>query len=212
MVAPLGAAEDLARDLLLSMDDGQLREAVISPVAPVDIVAGNRAKISDGDRVIPLPDLWRTRFTEPHLLEMVTSTHQRAVQKVGFLPEHDEALALTTRPKGIAAAEMPTRQQDKLRALLTSYVERLPAELAATEAQKFAGDLLQEVHFAWAGDVTAGQPHYYRLQGPRLLAEYDNSQRDANHVHTVWRDPANDFGDDVLARHVAAFHGPTSDH
>jgi len=45
------------------------------------------------------------------------------------------------------------------------------------------------VHFAWAGSIEPGQPHYYRLQGPRLLAEYDNTQRDMNHVHTVWRDP-----------------------
>ena len=65
---------------------------------------------------------------------------------------------------------------------------------------------LDAVHFAWAGGIERGQPHYYRLQGPRLLAEYDNTQRDVNHVHTVWRDPTADFSDDVLARHRAEFH------
>jgi Protein of unknown function (DUF3500) len=49
-----------------------------------------------------------------------------------------------------------------------------------------------------------GAPHYYRLQGPRLLIEYDNTQRKANHAHSVWRDPSADFGLDVLGEHLAA--------
>ena len=49
--------------------------------------------------------------------------------------------------------------------------------------------------------IEPGEPHYYRIQGPRLLVEYDNTQRNVNHVHSVWRDPDGDFGDDVLARH-----------
>jgi hypothetical protein len=57
------------------------------------------------------------------------------------------------------------------------------------------------VHFAWAGPTAPGKPHYYRLQGPRLLLEWDNTQRNANHAHSVWRDPTSDFGLDVLARH-----------
>jgi len=52
----------------------------------------------------------------------------------------------------------------------------------------------------------SGTPLYYRLQGPRLLIEYDNTQRDANHAHSVWRDPTADFGMDVLAAHRAAHH------
>ena len=202
---PLGAAEDLARDLLISLDDEQTARAVISPVAPVDIVTGNRPRIGDGDRVMSLADVWRS-FAEPRLRDLAASAHDRAEAKAGFRPEHDDALAFTQSPKGLAAGDMSTRQQDRLRDLLTTYVERIPAELAASEAQKFDGDRLRDVHFAWAGDVAPGQPHYYRLQGPRLLAEYDNTQRDANHVHTVWRDPVNDFGDDVLARHLATFH------
>ena len=57
--------------------------------------------------------------------------------------------------------------------------------------------------FLWAGGAERGQPHYYRIQGERVFIEYDNSQRGANHVHTVWRDLANDFGGDALARHYA---------
>ncbi|MQA16584.1 MAG: DUF3500 domain-containing protein, partial [Pseudonocardiaceae bacterium] len=56
------------------------------------------------------------------------------------------------------------------------------------------------------GSTEPGEPHYYRLQGPRLLAEYDNTQRAVNHVHTVWRDPERDFGLDLLATHYANHH------
>ena len=62
------------------------------------------------------------------------------------------------------------------------------------------------VHFAWAGRTELGAPHYYRVQGPRLLVEWDNTQRGANHAHSVWRDPTADFGMDVLAAHRAAHH------
>ena len=96
----------------------------------------------------------------------------------------------------------------RLRAVLDIFIGRIPEELAEREAEKFAGGRLNAVHFAWAGGIERGQPHYYRLQGPRLLAEYDNTQRDVNHIHTVWRDPTADFGDDVLARHRVAFHSP----
>ncbi len=60
---------------------------------------------------------------------------------------------------------------------------------------------LDGVHFGWAGPLAAGEPHYYRIHGPDLLLEYDNTQRNANHAHSVWRRPESDFGYDVLAAH-----------
>ena len=63
-----------------------------------------------------------------------------------------------------------------------------------------------EIRFAWAGETAPGGPHYYRLQGPRFLVELDNTQDGANHIHTVWRDPDGDFGDDVLADHHRVHH------
>ncbi len=60
--------------------------------------------------------------------------------------------------------------------------------------------------FAWAGGLERGQGHYYRVQAPGLLVEYDNTQNDANHIHTVWRDPERDFGRDILAEHYAGSH------
>ena len=99
-----------------------------------------------------------------------------------------------------------------LRALLDVYVGRVPEELADAQVAKYAADeALDELSFAWAGGLEPGQPHYYRVQGGTLLAEYDNTQRGVNHVHTVWRDLALDtsgdfgglFGGDVLADHYA---------
>lgn len=206
LLRPLGAAEDLARDLVRSLDDEQAARVLLSEVAPVDIVGGNRPHISEGDLMMPLPELWRGRFTEPRLAERVESMHHDSEVKAEMRPEHHEAVRLTTAPKGVSAAHMSADQQEQLRALLEVFIGRIPEELAEQEAAKFAGGKLHGVHFAWAGGVERGQPHYYRLQGPRLLAEYDNTQRDVNHVHTVWRDPEGDFGDDILAHHLAEFH------
>ena len=135
--------------------------------------------------------------------------HTGSEAKAGVTPEHRRDISLTAIPKGVAAKALMASQRELLRAVLDVFIARIPEELAAREAQKFAGSLLDEVHFAWAGGIERGEPHYYRLQGPRLLAEYDNTQRDVNHIHTVWRDPSADFGDDVLARHHSEFHTQT---
>ena len=92
-----------------------------------------------------------------------------------------------------------------LRALLGTYLGRVPAEVSPLD--RYADQAtLDAVHLAWAGPTDPGAPHYYRLQGPRLLLEWDNTQRGANHAHSVWRDPAADFGLDVLGEHRAAHH------
>jgi hypothetical protein len=61
------------------------------------------------------------------------------------------------------------------------------------------------MRFAWAGPTERGKPHYYRLQGPRVLIEYDSSQDGGNHIHTVWRDFDGDFGRDLLREHHSRF-------
>jgi hypothetical protein len=206
LLRPLGSAEDLARDLVRSLDEAQSESALLTGVAPVDIVGGNRPRIGDGDLLLPLPDVWRGHFTDPRLAERVEAMHRGAEQKAGVTPQDHEAVRLTNRPKGLAAVDLTPAQQEQLRALLDVYLGRVPDELAEREAAKFAGDRLDHVHFAWAGGTERGQPHYYRLQGPRLLVEYDNTQRDVNHIHTVWRDPEGDFGFDALRLHLRAAH------
>lgn len=106
---------------------------------------------------------------------------------------------------GIPAGALEPEQRELLQALLGTYLGRAPE--GTSPLASYAGDqALDAVHLAWAGSTEPGQPHYYRLQGPDLLIEWDNTQRHANHAHSVWRNPGSDFGLDVLARHRAAHH------
>jgi hypothetical protein len=202
---PLAGVEDLARELTRSLSGDQHAIAVVSPRAPTDLVGANRSSLSDGDQPIPLPLVWRRQF-EGEMAERLQQSQERLEASTGVGPADNEAMSFTHRPKGLAAAAMDAAQRGMLETLLHLYVDRLPDDVAADEAAKFAGRALDDVHLLWAGGLEPGQPHYYRLHGPTLLAEYDNSARDANHVHTVWRDPRGDFADDPLARHRAEHH------
>jgi hypothetical protein len=114
-------------------------------------------------------------------------------------------VAYSIEPKGIPAAELDAAQREMLRTLLGCYLNRAPEGLSPLHRYDDES-ALNDVHFAWAGSTALGEPHYYRLQAPRLLLEWDNTQNNANHAHSVWRDPTSDFGLDVLARHRAAHH------
>jgi len=104
-------------------------------------------------------------------------------------------------PAGLPAADMPSAGRDRLLALVQEYVRRMPEDVAGTRLNRIEKDGTGHIHFAWAGSETPGGPHYYRLQGPSFLVEYDNTQNNANHIHTVWRDFDGDWGDDLLAGH-----------
>ena len=200
---PLAGPEDLARELVRSLDPGRAARAILLDRAPSDIVGGNRSRLADGDQVIHLRDIWRGHFADPGLDELITRTGDAAERATGLGAGGHQRLALTSSPKGLPASEFDAGQRDLLRALLATYLGRVPDGVAPD----YSGDAaLDDVHLAWAGPTEAGAPLYYRLQGPRLLIEYDNTQRQANHAHSVWRDPEADFGYDVLAAHLAAHH------
>jgi hypothetical protein len=111
-------------------------------------------------------------------------------------------------PAGISAARLGPTARAALGQLVALYLDRLPGGLAARESARVnAGDL----HFAWEGAVTPGGGHYYRVQGDDLLIEYDNTDNDANHAHTVLRRPRGDFGADLLAAHYRAAHSAASE-
>jgi hypothetical protein len=106
-------------------------------------------------------------------------------------------------PLGVAAANLGPTPRALLAEVVALYLDRLVPELADREANRIAaGDL----YFAWEGSPSPGSPHYYRVQGDDLLIEYDNTQDDANHAHTVLRRPRSDFGDDILAAHYGQAH------
>lgn len=108
-------------------------------------------------------------------------------------------------PKGLQASKMNARQRALLTTLIEEYTRNMPDEVAqAREALiKKAGN---DLYFAWAGVEERGGPHYYRVQAPDFLIEYDNTQNDANHIHSVWREFKGDWGDDLLAQHYKASH------
>ena len=200
---PLGGAEDLARELVRSLDPGQAAGAILLGRAPADIVGGNRPRIADGDQMMYLRELWRRPFTEPELVERLARMDADAERASGYDAGDYRRVALTSVPKGLPARELDAGQRDLLRALLAAYLGRVPGGLSPD----YSGEAeLDGVHFAWAGPTGPGQPLYCRLQGPRLLIEYDNTQRHANHAHSVWRDPEADFGYDVLGAHLAEHH------
>ncbi len=105
-----------------------------------------------------------------------------------------------TTPAGVPAGELTPAQREALMKLVEAYARNMRSEVAGEELRRLQEAGLERVHFAWAGPLDAG-PHYYRIHGPTLLVEFDNSQNDANHIHSVWHDPRNNFGTDLLRAH-----------
>jgi hypothetical protein len=156
---PLGEEEDVARDLIASLDDTQRARAVIEPDAPDDILTTNLPKLDE-------------------------------------LPNGG----------GLLALDMGTEQRALLETLVSVYIERMRSDVAGAEMDRLRAAGLDGITFAWAGSQERGERHYYRLTGPTFLAEYDNTQDNANHVHAVWRDLERDFGQDLLRAHLARHH------
>jgi uncharacterized protein DUF3500 len=115
----------------------------------------------------------------------------------------------TRVPRGLAHADMPAEAQLRLETLIRHYLGRAPEDIAADEWRRAVADGLADTTFAWAGPTEPGRGHYYAVRGPRLLIEYDNTQNGANHIHAVWRDLANDWGEDLLALHYRTAHPST---
>ena len=110
-------------------------------------------------------------------------------------------------PEGIALGDMTDEQEAMVMELLGVYTQRMNNELADFQMAKIRQAGMERVHFAWAGGLEPGEPHYYRIHGPTFVVEYDNTQNNANHVHSAWRDFADDFGHDPLRAHLARDHG-----
>lgn len=107
------------------------------------------------------------------------------------------------KPEGLAASGMKATQKAVLKQIIDEYVQRNRVEISAKDLAKIETAGFNKITFAWAGGVEPGEGHYYRVQGPTFLLEYDNTQNNNNHVHAVWRDFNGDFGEDLLAKHHA---------
>jgi hypothetical protein len=151
--------EELARALVVSLDDGQRARAVFSTRAFRDIVTGTDATVD------PLA------------------------------------------PRGIPAARLTAAQRDNLYALIEVYAAAMPDDVARQRMARVEKTPMEALYFGWAGSLAPGEPHYYRIQAPDFVIEYDNVQNKANHIHTVWRDFHGDFGRDLLREHYREAHG-----
>ena len=119
--------------------------------------------------------------------------------------------AQTLTPLGISFTDLNKAQRKNLQQLIRAHVFRLTTPLAREYWKELQRAGWDRVHFAWAGSTERGNGHYYRVQGPTFILEYDNTQNNANHVHCVWRDVKSDFGEDVLRDHYAKGHSGGED-
>ncbi len=182
-----------------------LRGDEISP-APV-FLGANPARVSYGGQAVsrPLP------LEEDLARELLAALDpaQREIAVVAGQAPYDIRSGTKSRaqdridPVGIAASRLGPAARTLLDRLVTLYLDRLPAGLAAREA---ARTNTEELYFAWQGPATPGVRHYYRVQGDDLLIEYDNTTENGNHQHTVLRRPRSDFGADVLGAHLSHAH------
>jgi len=113
------------------------------------------------------------------------------------------------RRAGISYAQMNDKQKELLLQLIRLYVNRYTKSFADDMLKEIQNAGLDQLWFGWAGDTEQGigHPHYYRIHGPTIIIEYDNTQNNGNHIHTVVRDLKNDFGGDLLLEHYRAAHG-----
>ena len=136
---------------------------------------------------------------------------QRAAAVIAAKAPNDIATSNKVRvnpltPAGLPATALTAAQRDQLRVLLQLYFTRYRAEIADPALVEATGKNLDSLHFAWAGVTDRSGGHYYRIQGKTFVVEFDNTQNEANHIHSVWRNFAGDFGHDLLAEHYARDH------
>lgn len=106
--------------------------------------------------------------------------------------------------KGILYKDLNKAQKKLLDTLIGVHTGNMASELASARTAKLKKAGKDAILFAWAGETEPGKRHYYRVQGPTFLVEYDNTQNNANHIHSVWRDFDGDFGEDLIAEHLAS--------
>ena len=104
--------------------------------------------------------------------------------------------------QGVRYSALSPPQQALLTRLIEVYASNMETDLAAERMARLKAAGLDGIRFAWLGETAEGKKHYYSVQGPTFLIEYDNTQNDGNHVHSVWRDFNGDFGRDILREHV----------
>lgn len=119
----------------------------------------------------------------------VVSSNKSAVEKLA--------------PEGILVSDLTAAQKKLVMSIIYEYVSTIPANQAMEKIKDIRKEEMDEMRFAWAGATELGKAHYYRIQAKTFMIEFDNSQNNANHIHSVWRDFDGDFGRDLLKEHYS---------
>jgi hypothetical protein len=182
----LGEEEDRGFELLGALTPSQRDDAIIHHVSPVDLVTKSVRRIGE----VEFPGYY------------VVGRHQLKITN-----EDRKALVyMRAHPRGVPYGALNETQQATFRRLLECYVNRVKPDQVAFEMDRITAAGIDALHFAWAGAADYDAGHYYRLQGPVTVIEFDNTEDNANHIHAIWRDPDNDFGADLLLTHVVEDH------
>lgn len=169
----------------------------------------NPAEVKEGPRA----GLRALKYEEDIAREFMQSLtpEERAVAIVDkkaypeILTSDSRKAALNGQPNGIPFGKLTAKQKDILTRLVTEYAKNFPDVIAQARLDQYSRTQ-NSLFFAWSGGIEKADPHYYRLQTSAFMIEYDKTQDNANHIHSVWRDFNGDFGLDLLAQHYQTAH------
>ena len=185
--------------------DGKLTGATPS------FVGANPGKINDekstdnGFELLAFEDLRGRELARSLTPEQFKKAQIKGETPKDVVTKNTPKLSPTT-PQGISLKELSPEQKKILGQIIMEYVGRARPDFAIQEMKEISATSEDLIYFGWSGGLEVGQGHYYCVQGPSFLFELDNTQNNANHVHTVWRDLKKDFGYDVLAEHLNKAH------
>jgi len=183
----------------------------------------------DGQIVSATPTFWGSnpaivrsgRYTGRQVLKqesdlgftLVNSFDRNQINKVVISPKAPSDIITGNQRKaeleeavGLSYSQMSDQQKKLFMQLLNVYVKNYQLGFSRRLMDKIEKAGIENLSFAWAGSLQPGAGHYYRIQGPMLLIEFDNTQNNANHIHTVVRDLTNDFAEDILREHYEKEH------
>ncbi len=126
------------------------------------------------------PDQWKTALVQEKAFDDILTAADRVAE-------------LKNQPNGLPVSKLNAKQKEMLKAIVEEYANNFPEDLASARKAQFQR-VANQSFFAWAGVREKGGPHYYRIATPEFLIEYDCTQNGANHIHAVWRDYKNDWG------------------
>jgi hypothetical protein len=159
--------------------------------------AGLRALMREEDIAL---DLINSLTDEQRSIAIFDKTAPKEI-----ITEESRKAALNGQPSGLPFSKMNPKQREILGQLVAEYASNFPPPIADMRMDQFRKSQ-SNLYFAWAGGMKHGDRNYYRIQTPSFLIEFDKTQDNGNHIHSVWRDFTNDWGGDLLAAHYQAAH------